>query len=122
MNDGNSAALDERVVREIAREQVAGLVVDDFFEQRLCRPLCDAAVDLSIGEQRIDDRAAVVDRRVIDQRDVTRVAIDLDDRHMRAEGKGRVGSLPIDLDEQSRAQTIVLASPAVQRGRRPGPT
>ena len=46
---------DHGVVGEVRGDRVAVVVVADLLEQRLGRALGDAAVDLALGEQRVDD-------------------------------------------------------------------
>ena len=50
------------VVHERAGDELAVLVVDGAFEQRLADALGDAAVHLALDDHRVDDRAEVVDR------------------------------------------------------------
>ena len=52
---------DERVVGQRRGRRVAVLVVEDLLQQRLRHPLGEAAVPLALGEQRVEDRAGVVD-------------------------------------------------------------
>ena len=78
----------ERIVRQCRREWVALFVVDDLFEQRLRRALCDAAVDLSLGEQRVHDSTGIIDRDMSEQRDLARLGVHLDHREMGPEGEG----------------------------------
>ena len=51
----------DRVVGERGGQRVAVVVVDDLLEQRLRGALGEAAVALPLGEQRVEDRAGVVD-------------------------------------------------------------
>ena len=44
-----------------AGQDVAGLVVDDLFEQRVADALRDAAMHLPVGDHRVDDQAGVLD-------------------------------------------------------------
>jgi hypothetical protein len=57
----------------------------------LSSALGDAAVNLAVGEQWIDDAAGVVDGEVLHERGRSRFGVDLDDGHVRAEWIGRVG-------------------------------
>src|SRR5205085_500791 len=51
----------DHVVDERSRPQLSGLgVIHDLFEQRLAQALGDAALDLAVDYQRIDDIPAVV--------------------------------------------------------------
>ena len=58
--------------------ELAVLAVDDALEQRLADALHDAAMALALDQQRIDDRAEVVDHRVLHDLDDAGVGIDLD--------------------------------------------
>jgi hypothetical protein len=84
----------QRVIHQAAGKQLAVFVVNHFLEKRLSQTLNDAALDLSIDEQRIDDFAAVVHRDVFL---IPRCRSRLDFRHadMRAEEK-------VKLDGSSR--------------------
>ena len=53
------------VVGERRGLDIAERVVDDFFEQRVADALRDAAVDLAVGDQRIDDAAGIFGREDI---------------------------------------------------------
>ena len=68
-------------------DQLALLVVNHFFIQRLTDRLHDAAVNLSVDQHRVDHLAAIIDRDVTQKLDVAGFAIDFDDDDVRAEGK-----------------------------------
>ena len=48
------------------------------FHQRLTGALHDAAVHLTVQDERIDGAARIVDRGIAGERDLARVGIDLD--------------------------------------------
>jgi hypothetical protein len=68
---------------------LAVAVVDDFFAERLARTLGDAALDLALGQERVDDGAAIVDDGIAVDRDRPGVGIDLDLADMAAVRKAR---------------------------------
>ena len=67
-----SAADGQRVVDERRRDQGAGLVVHRLLPERLGDALHEAAVHLAGDDQRVDDRADVVDGGVLAHRDLHR--------------------------------------------------
>src|SRR5438034_7120917 len=76
----------DAVVEQRAGLELAGLVVvDDLFVKRLRDRLRDAAVDLAVDDERVDDVSAVVDRHVLLELSVARLSVDLDHRDVRAE-------------------------------------
>ena len=82
-----SSGARQRVVGEAAGDRLAVLVVDDVLEQRLADALHDAAMALALDQQRIDDRAEVVDHGVLHHLDTAGVGIDLDLGDMAPLGK-----------------------------------
>ena len=68
-----------------AGHQLTVVVVVRAFVERLGNPLRDAAMELTVDDQRVDDVADIVDRDVSDRLDLTRIAIDLDHADVRAE-------------------------------------
>ena len=78
------------VGRERAVREVAVLVVDRLLVERRRDALRDAAVHLAVDDQRVDDRADVVDRDVADEPRVARLRVDLDDRRVGAAGPREV--------------------------------
>ena len=82
----------DHVVDERPREDLPALVVDGLLEQRLRDRLRDPAVHLALDDHRVDDVAAVVDRRVaLDRRPCPVVGVDLDLGDVRAEREREVG-------------------------------
>jgi hypothetical protein len=84
----------------VGRERIAELVVAHLFEQRLRDALGEAAMNLAIGEQRIDDDAAVVDGDESLHRDVAGVSVDFDHSDVRAEGERCTARFEIELFDQ----------------------
>ncbi len=64
------------------------LVVYELFVERTAHALGDTAVDLALDDEGIDHPAGVAHDRVIDDRDPSGLAFDLDDRDVDAAGKG----------------------------------
>ena len=81
------------VVHQRAGEELAVLVELGALVERLADALDGAAVHLPGDQQRADDPAAVVHRDHALQRDVARLAVDLDDGDVGAERQGEVGRL-----------------------------
>src|SRR5262245_19829698 len=61
-----------RAVHERRRQRLAAFVVADDLPDPAPEPLRDPAVELSVGEQRVDDRAGVVDEAVAEHLDLPR--------------------------------------------------
>ena len=82
----------QQIVHERRVQQLALLVVDELLVERVADAVRDAAVNLSFDEQRIDDRAAIVDDEVALDLDRRRLGIDLDDHRVHAaRGAAAVG-------------------------------
>src|SRR3972149_6647984 len=65
-------------LHEGGRQELAALGVGlDLLHERLAHALGDAPVDLPLERERVDDGAHVVDQRVLHQRDVAGVGVDL---------------------------------------------
>ena len=79
---------DHQVVREVRRLGLAVVRIAHGFEERLCHTLGDPAVHLTVGEQRVQDLAGIVQRHEARQPSVARLGVDLDDGEVRAEGEG----------------------------------
>ena len=60
-------------------EQVAVLVVDGALEERRADAVGEAAAHLTVGDQRVEQPAGVVDGRVVDHVHLAGRAVDLDD-------------------------------------------
>src|ERR1019366_6043073 len=56
----NHAGLGDGVIHQLTGDELAVVVVDGLFVEGLSEALHDAAVDLSIDQQRVDDVAAIV--------------------------------------------------------------
>ena len=82
---------DHGVVGEVGGPRLAVGVVVDRLEQSLGRALGDAAMHLALREQRVDQRAGVVDRDVLAQAHQAGLGVDLDDGDVRAEGNVGIG-------------------------------
>ena len=76
---------------------IAVLVVAQLLEQRLRDPGCDAAVNLPVGDERVDDRSRVIDRDHPLQVDRAGLGVDLDDRDVSAERERRLGGCEVGL-------------------------
>ena len=77
------------VVHERSAEQLAGIrIVHGMFGQCLADPLSNAALDLADRQQRIDQRAVIIDGGVAIQCDEARFGIDLYFRDVAAVGDG----------------------------------
>ena len=77
------------VADERARERVSLVVVDELLVEGLRDAGEDAAVHLALGDQRIDERARVVDRDEALELDLPRLDIDLDDGDVDTERERR---------------------------------
>jgi len=82
--------LGHRVLVHAARLQVAVLVVGRALEQRRADALGDAAVDLPLDDERVDDLPAVVDADVLLDLYLGGLRVDLDDRDVRPEREREV--------------------------------
>ena len=71
---GIMVRLRNRVVHQLAGDELAVVVIDGLLPERLAEALRDAAVHLPVDDQRVDDVAAIVHRDV---------ALDLDRRRCR---------------------------------------
>ncbi len=107
----------ERVVGERRGQRVAVLVVDDLLEERLGGALRDAAVPLALGQQRVHDRAGVVDGHDPAEEHLAGLGIDLDDRHVGAERERR----PRRGEHAAHEQPLRLGQAATAAPRCPGP-
>ena len=81
-----------RVVHERAGDELAVLVVDDLFDHRLADALRQAAVNLALDDQRVDQVAGIVHGDQLQQLRLAGLAIDLEHRDVAAERVGVVGS------------------------------
>ena len=104
------------VVGEIGGEDAAGLVVDDFFEQRVADALGDAAMHLALGDHRIDDAAGVLRDQILLDRDLAGLDVHLDDGHVAGVGEraGRIvgaglGQAGLDLAVEAVRLRVGLA-------------
>src|SRR5712692_8595312 len=80
-------ALGQRIVHEARGEELAALVESRLLPERLADALGEAAVDLALDEQRIDEEARIVYRHVAEKARLARVPVDLDHGHVSAEGE-----------------------------------
>ena len=85
---GHLGGRHERVVGEGRGQRVAVRIEDHLLQERLRRALGDAAVPLSLGQQRVDDGARVVDGHHPPQHRLAGLGVHLDDRHVRPEREG----------------------------------
>src|SRR5438132_8197620 len=80
------------VIEQGAGQQLAAVaVVANLLVKRLADALDHAAMDLSGGEQRIDDRPGVVDGDVVEDLDHAGVGIDLDISDVHARRRAHAG-------------------------------
>ena len=100
----------DAVVGEVRRQRVAVVVVAHLLVQRLADAGGDAAVLLALDEERVEHRAAVVDRDVAQQADLARVEVDLDDGDVGAERERGAALVEVELGRRA----------AVGRSRRVG--
>src|SRR5262249_20725967 len=68
----------ELIIDEARGQQLASFIVDDLLAERLPQALRERAVNLPRDDERVDERAEVVDGRVAVDRHLTGVRIDLD--------------------------------------------
>ena len=89
-----------RICGEAGGQGIAQLVVDERFEQRLSGALCDASVDLSLDEHRVDAAPAIVHCYMTDQFHLPGLGVHLYDRDVCTERIGRILHLEIGLRPQ----------------------
>ena len=82
--------MNDRVVHERAGDQLAVLVVDRTLQERLSESLGDAAVDLSLHQQGVDDLPTVIHRHIAPDLDLAGFRVHLHDTEMGTEGEGEV--------------------------------
>src|ERR1039457_4490591 len=102
LNPWNHAGLGDGVIHQLAGDELAVVVVDGLFVEGLSEALHDAAVDLSIDQQRVDDVAAIVYGHIAQNLDLAGIAIHLRHYDVRAEGEREVGRLPEARGHQAR--------------------
>src|SRR5215471_17707986 len=81
------------VVHETAREELAGVVVDEPLAERLAHALSDSAVHLSLHDEGIDHGAAVLHHDVALHADPTGGGVYLDRGHVHRAGEGGPGRI-----------------------------
>src|SRR5207249_3527072 len=72
------------VVHQRLRSRLTLIVVRELFVERAADALRDAAVNLSLDDARIDQGPGIAGDRVVDDRELSRLALDLDDGDVRA--------------------------------------
>src|SRR6185437_16640233 len=82
-----------RVIHERTCDQLAVLVVNDAFEQRLADALRDAAMHLAFDDHRIDHGAEVVDSGPVHDLRLAGVAVDFHLTDVAAGGEGEIGRI-----------------------------
>ena len=65
----------QRVIHELAGDQLAVIVIDGLFPQRLAEPPRRPAVHLPVDDHRIQNVAAIVHHHVAPDRDLSGIAI-----------------------------------------------
>ena len=90
--------------------QVLGAAGQVFLHQRQAEPLRDAAFDLAFDQGRIDRLADIVRGHDAQHLHRAQLDIDLDDRHLRGEGIGRIRhALPVGIERRGRRIERALA-------------
>jgi hypothetical protein len=77
-----------RVLHQVAGNEVPLLVVDGGLEESLADPLGDAAVDLALDQKGVDYPPAIVHGEETQDPDLAGLDVDLDDRDVGAERIG----------------------------------
>src|SRR5712692_1099719 len=85
--------LGQGVVHQGAGHELAIFVVDQFFPHGLAQALGNAAVDLSVHQQRVDDVTAIVDGNVLVDLYFTGFSVHFNRANVTAEGESEVGGL-----------------------------
>ena len=111
---------DHGIVGEVGGPRLAVGVVVHRFEQRLGDALGDAAVHLAFRQQRVDERAGVVDRDVLAQPHRTRLGVDLDDGDVGAERERRHRRVEDVLGGKAAVGAVGEVAPAEAARRRAG--
>src|SRR3989304_3044145 len=93
--DGHVGGAGHGVVHQRPAQELAVGVVDDLLQERLAHALAEAAVELPLPEERVDDGAAVVHPEKALEADPPRLALDARHRHAAAEAP----HLPRGLEE-----------------------
>ena len=81
------------VVHERRRHELAAVVVDRAFQQRLADALGEAAMDLALDDHRVDQPAEIVGRDEVDEVGLAGAGIDLDLADVGAGREGEVGRI-----------------------------
>src|SRR5262249_59896915 len=102
---GHLVGARHRVFHQRARDELAVTVVDDRFLERLSQALGEAAVELSLGEERIDHGARVVDPDQPLDDDAPRLALDA----KRAEDGPESPDLRVGLEVHARLEARRVA-------------
>ena len=99
---GTMERLGHGVIHEAAGEQLAILIVDHLFVERLRQPLGHAPMYLAIDDERINDIAAVVHGHKTVLCHIRRCQVDLDNTDVRAEGESGIAGLKATRGLQAR--------------------
>ncbi len=91
-----------QIVRERRGQDIAGLVVDDFFQERVSDALGDTAVDLPVDDQRIDQPSGVFGHQKLFDDDAPGLDIHLDHGDVAGIGKGSRRIIGRTLDDARR--------------------
>ena len=102
----------EAVARERCGLRIARLVEEHRLVERLRDAGRDAAVDLALGDERVDDGAGVVDRDVPQGDGRAGLRVDLHDRDVRAERERGYSALKSPSDASSPRRPASAARPA----------
>ncbi len=80
----------QRIIHERSRNELAGLIVNNFFKQGLAHRLSYAPMDLTSHQHRIDLLAAIIDCDITLEMDLAGFRINLYHSYVRAERKRKV--------------------------------
>ena len=76
---------------KLAVSELAAVVVDRVFQQRLADALGETAMDLALDDHRVDQPSEIVGGDEVDERGLAGAAVDLDLADVGARGEGEVG-------------------------------
>src|ERR1044072_3086930 len=83
-------SLRQCIIHQFTGDELSLFVINDLFVKRLADRLHNAAVHLTVYEQRVDNFAAIIDRDVLHDFRIASVLIDLDNADVRTKREGEV--------------------------------